>query len=202
MKKIFVVFISLMFIMCLGGCDESQEMVNINFIINGESHLVQIEKGCVISKEMIPLINDKEEVELYYDENMKNEYDGNVLNKDSKMYVKTDIKICEDITKKIKSKYVSDYLLKYNENASIDEVYINEFYGVYNNAYVLIMSNDYVEYFAAITEEVILNYRFIYPNNNVIKVFYDGSFYTLTSAYLNNILSRDDIAHIYEKFVK
>lgn len=202
MKKIVLVFMTLIFIMCLAGCGTNEDKITIDFIIDGKSHLVKIDKGTSISKELIPSNNDDEVVELYYDENMENEYDGNVLNKDLKMYVKTDIKICEDITKKIKSKYVSDYLLKYNENASIDEVYINEFYGVYNNAYVLIMSNDYVEYFAAITEEVILNYRFIYPNNNVIKVFYDGSFYTLTSAYLNNILSRDDIAHIYEKFVK
>ena len=52
------------------------------------------------------------------------------------------------------------------------------------------------------TYEVVLNYRFEYPNNNLIKVYYDDSFYTLTSAYLNNILSKDDITHIYENFVK
>ena len=202
MKKLFVVFMSLMFTMCLAGCGEKEEKVNIDFIIDGKSHLVEIDKGTSISKDIIPLSNEEEVVELYYDENMENEYDGKVLNEDFIIYVKTDIKINDDMIKEIKSKYVSEYLLKYNDNASIDEVHIDKFYGVYNNAYVLIMSNDYVEYLNVITDEVVLNYRFKYPNNNVIKVYYDDSFYTLTSAYLNNILSKDDITHIYEKFVK
>ena len=202
MKKVFLVFMSLMFIMCLAGCGENQEKINIDFIIDGKSHLVKIDKGTSIVKDLIPLSNDEEIIELYYDENMENEYDGKVLNEDCKIYIKTDIKINDDMIKRIKSKYVSEYLLKYNDNASIDEVHIDKFYGVYNNAYVLIMSNDYVEYLDVITDEVVLNYRFKYPNNNVIKVYYDDSFYTLTSAYLNNILSKDDITHIYEKFVK
>ena len=184
------------------GCSDKESKINVNFIIDGKSHLLEIDKGTSISKDMIPLSIDEEVVGLYYDENMKNEYDGKVLNDDFIIYVKTDVKINDDIIKKMKSKYVSEYLLKYNENASIDEVHVDKFYGVYNNAYVLIMSNDYVEYLSVMTYEVVLNYRFEYPNNNLIKVYYDDSFYTLTSAYLNNILSKDDITHIYEKFVK
>lgn len=149
MKKIILVFISLMFIMCLVACGEKNKCT-VNFFSDGKS----------------------------------------------------DIKISEDMQEKIKSKYVSEYLLKYNENASIDEVHIDKFYGVYNNAYVLIMSNDYVEYRTAITYEVILTYRFQYSNSNKIKVFYEDSFYSLTSAYLNKILSDEDIREIYKKFIK
>lgn len=201
MKRIINIFICLMLAFCLASCSEKDDKININFIIEGKSYVVEIDKGTSISKDIIPLNND-DVIELYYDEKMEKEYDGNAINKDLKMYVKTDIKISEDTIKKIKSKYVNEYLIKYNENATIDEVHIEKFYGVYNNAYVLMMSNDYVDYLDVITDEVIFNYRFKYPNNNVIKVFHDDSFYTLTSAYLNNILSKDDIAHIYDKFVK
>ncbi len=202
MKRIFVAFMSLMFIMCLAGCNERQEKVNVDFIIDGESHLVEIDKGTSISKEIIPLTNKEEVVELYYDENMENEYNNEPLNEDIKMYVKTDIKINKDVMKKIKSKYVSEYLLKYNENASIDEVHIDKFYGVYNNAYVLIMSNDYVEYPAVLTYDVVLGYTFQYSSNNKIKVFFEDSFYTLFDAYLNKVLSGEDIRDIHEKFIK
>ena len=88
MKKVFLVFMSLMFIMCLAGCGEKEEKINIDFIINGKSYLVEIDKGTLISKDIIPLSNEEEVVELYYDENMENEYDSKVLNEDSKMYVK------------------------------------------------------------------------------------------------------------------
>jgi len=202
MKKVFLVFMSLMFIMCLAGCGKKEEMINIDFIIDGKSHLVEINKGTSISKDIIPLSNEEEVVELYYDENMENEYDGKVLNEDSKMYVKTDIKINDDMIKKIKSKYVSEYLLKYNENASIDEVHIDKFFGVYNDAYVLIMSNDYVEYLTVLTYDNVIGYTFQYSNNNKIKVFFEASFYTLSEAYLKNVLSGEDIRDIHEKFIK
>ena len=201
--KLFLIFGVILFsLVGVVGCSDKESKINVDFIIDGKSHLIEIDKGTSISKDMIPLSIDEEVVGLYFDENMENEYDGKVLNEDFIIYVKTDVKINDDIIKKMKSKYVSEYLLKYNENASIDEVHIDKFYGVYNNAYVLIMSNDYVEYLSVMTYEVVLNYRFEYPNNNLIKVYYDDSFYTLTSAYLSNILSKDDITHIYENFVK
>lgn len=88
MKKVFIFFMCLMFIMCLTGCSEKEKKINIDFIIDGKSHLVEINKGTSISKDIIPLSNEEEVVELYYDENMENEYDSKVLNEDSKMYVK------------------------------------------------------------------------------------------------------------------
>lgn len=74
MKKVFLVFMSLMFIMCLAGCGEKEEKINIDFIIDGKSHLVEIDKGTSISNDMIPLSNEEEVIGLYYDENMMNKY--------------------------------------------------------------------------------------------------------------------------------
>lgn len=88
MKKIFVVFMSLMFIVFLTGCGEKEDKINIDFIIDGKSHLVEIDKGTSISKDIIPLSNDEEVVELYYDENMENEYDDEKIEDDIKIYVK------------------------------------------------------------------------------------------------------------------
>ena len=47
---------SLMFIMCLAGCGDSQDKVNVDFVIDGKSHLVEINKGTSVSKdEQVPL---------------------------------------------------------------------------------------------------------------------------------------------------
>lgn len=88
MKKLFVVFMSLMFIMCLAGCGEKKEKINIDFIIDGKSHLVEIDKDTSISKDIIPLSNVEEVVELYYDENMINKYNDEKIENDIKIYVK------------------------------------------------------------------------------------------------------------------
>lgn len=88
MKRLFLAFMSLMFIICLAGCNESKEKVNIDFIIDGESHLVQIDKGSSISKDIIPLSNKEEVVKLYYDEDYKNEYNFEIIDYDTVFYIK------------------------------------------------------------------------------------------------------------------
>ena len=119
MKKVFLVFMSLMFIMCLAGCGENQEKINIDFIIDGKSHLVEINKGTSIGKDIIPLSNDEEIIELYYDENMENEYDGKVLNEDCKIYIKAlkgnpDI-LDEDENNNFEEPIISSIILKIDE---------------------------------------------------------------------------------------
>lgn len=88
MKRIFLVFMSLMFIMCLAGCGEKEDKINIDFIIDGKSYLVEIDKGTSLSRDIIPLSNDEEVVELYYDENMKNKYNDEKIENDIKIFVK------------------------------------------------------------------------------------------------------------------
>ena len=88
MKKIFLFFVCLIFIICLAGCGEKEDKINIEFIIDGKSHLIEIDKGTSISKDIIPLSNEEEVVELYYDENMEKEYDDEIINDDLIIYVK------------------------------------------------------------------------------------------------------------------
>lgn len=87
MKKLFLVFMSMMLISCLVGCSINYEKVNINFIIDGKSYLVEIDKGGIISKDIIPLEN-KENVELYYDEKMENKYNNELVIENINIFVK------------------------------------------------------------------------------------------------------------------
>lgn len=109
MKKLFLVFMSMMLISCLVGCSINYEKVNINFIIDGKSHLVEIDKGGVISKDMIPL-EYKENVELYYDEEMLNIYNYDKVYNNITIYVK----IKENIIAKLNCElyYNISYLFK------------------------------------------------------------------------------------------
>ena len=96
--KLFLIFGVILFsLVGVVGCSDKESKINVDFIIDGKSHLIEIDKGTSISKDMIPLSIDEEVVGLYFDENMENEYDGKVLNEDFIIYVKTDVKINDDI---------------------------------------------------------------------------------------------------------
>lgn len=119
MKKIFLVFMSLMFIMCLFGCGENQDKINIDIIIDGKSHLVEIDKGTSISKDIIPLSNEEEVVELYYDENMVKKYSNEKIYTDTRIYIKTLKSNCdildEDEKNIFKEPVISSIILKIDE---------------------------------------------------------------------------------------
>lgn len=110
MKKLFLIFMSLMFVICFAGCSMNHEKVNINFIIDGQSHLVKIDKGGVISNDIIPLSQEYTVVALYYDEEMTNIYNYDKVNNDILIYVK----IKENIVAKLNCElyYNISYLLK------------------------------------------------------------------------------------------
>lgn len=88
MKKLFLVFMSLMFIMCLVGCDDSQDKITVNFIIDGKSHLVEIDKDTSINKEIIPLSNNEQIIELYYDADFSTSYEDEKISENTDIYVK------------------------------------------------------------------------------------------------------------------
>lgn len=84
----FIFFLLLLYIICLTGCKENDEKINIDFIIDGISHIVQIDKGTSIIKEVVPLNDNIVDFELYYDENMKNNYIDEKLYENIRIYVK------------------------------------------------------------------------------------------------------------------
>lgn len=105
-----------------------------------------------------------------------------------------------DVDDKIKCEYIKTYLLKEYPYANINDVFIEKRYGIYNNAHVLILTNNYEEYNSIITKESILNYVFEYSNHNSALLYYNEKFYTLKEAYRSKILSLDDLKRIFEQF--
>lgn len=199
MKKVFLVFMSLMFIMCLAGCGEKEEKINIDFIINGKSYLVEIDKGTLISKDIIPLSNEEEVVELYYDENMENEYDSKVLNEDSKMYVKNMGE--EKLYNEVCEAYLNKFIKPIRENSTIEDVWVFEYLGTYGDSYVAVILDRQNCLFTE--QEYVMkieNLEFAYSNGYLIYVYNNGAFLILDVAYKNNIISHDQLVQIYNKY--
>lgn len=199
MKKVFLVFMSLIFIMCLAGCSEKEEKINIDFIIDGKSHLVEINKGTSISKDIIPLINEEEVVELYYDENMENEYVGKVLNEDSKMYVKNMGE--EKLYNEVCEAYLNKFIKPIRENSTVEDVWVFEYLGTYGDSYVAVILDRQNCIFTE--QEYVMkieNLEFAYSNGYLIYVYSNGIFLILDEAYKNNIISYNQLVQIYNKY--
>ena len=84
---IIIVFVISLGFMLRGG-NEPKEKVIVNFIVEGVSYEVEIEKGSLINKELIPLSNKELVLELYYDEKMEREYNFETIVDDIIIYVK------------------------------------------------------------------------------------------------------------------
>lgn len=153
MKKIILFLISLMIMNCLVGCGMNHEKVNVNFIIDGQSHLVEIDKGEVISKDIIPLSDKYNVIELYYDEEMENIYNYDKVYNDILIYVKIKENMvaklnCElyyNISYLLLDTFIEKHITKgawYNDTLDIDNVLENctvivdsdsQFNDVFNN---------------------------------------------------------------------
>ena len=106
----------------------------------------------------------------------------------------------EETEKYIKQCYINS-LNSSETPVSIDKIVIEKYYGCYNGAYVALLIRTDCMYLEVITSERVGGRVFTYPTNNPIKVFYNESVYFLTTAYLHDILSSDDIEQIYKIFM-
>ncbi len=89
MKKIFMLFLFILSILCLLGCKKEIEKVKVNFIIDDISNVIEIEKGAKITNDLIPVDDfDEYEYDLYYDYKYKNKYNDEEINKDIDIYIK------------------------------------------------------------------------------------------------------------------
>ncbi len=203
MKKIIVLFMLLILSIAIVGCNNKEKVnVNVNFIIDDNAVLVQLDKGSVITKDIVPLTqeNKQTEIKLYYDAKKKKEYNNEKIESDITIYVKEEVVLDEETEKYIKQCYINN-LNSSETPVSIDKIVIEKYYGCYNGAYVALLIRTDCMYLEVITSERVGGRVFIYPTSNPIKVFYNESVYFLTTAYLHDILSSDDIEQIYKIFM-
>lgn len=73
-------------------------------------------------------------------------------------------------------------------------------YGSFDGVYVLFVD---VAGWASTTEikqEVVANVKFVYSNGQTLTVYADGAFYSLSDAYKNRILSRQDLIAVQRNY--
>ena len=84
MKKNFLLIMLIFYFICLTGCSNT---VKIEFIIDGESKIVEMESNSIITEEIIPY-EGPFDILLYYDELYEQQYNNEKILHDTTIYIK------------------------------------------------------------------------------------------------------------------
>ncbi len=112
-------------------------------------------------------------------------------------------KLTEEMRNEIKRAYFEKtYIEKSKEFYNSPDQITLICYGVFDNAYCVILTRPGVEYMTVITEETVGEYTFMFSSSNTMKVYCEGDFYGLTKAYENGILDDAEIEELYNYYTE
>lgn len=189
MKRIcvFLLLGVLLFSIALSGCShkeeteasdftlgESQDKVNVNFIIEGTSTLVQIDQGSVITKDVLPAEDQEKTALFYYDENCEVAYNDEMIRTDVTIYVK--YYSFEELIQKASD----DFYEQYNGKLAV-----NRCYGEFNGALVFFIAGDAFDVSdpktvnEVVSRQTIDGFIFSCPYEFSILMWKNGQFYAL-----------------------
>lgn len=111
---------------------------------------------------------------------------------------------CGDKTKlKLSSEMEQKIISAHSENISKKElVSINNYYGEYEEAYVISIKDSDISDLPILCKETIGNLVFMYETDTCARVFYNDEFYTFKEAYWKEILTLDALTKINSRFPK
>ena len=111
----------------------------------------------------------------------------------------TDVPETGELSDNKRTEIVRDYF-DANKNFGIghvSDVFITHYYGSYNDAFAVIIQVSGIASTTVITKESINGVLFIYSDGGTkIQIWKDGTFYSLQSAYENELLTKSDLKEI------
>lgn len=97
----------------------------------------------------------------------------------------------------VKEAYLQEKLANgHAEDMTLDDVYIVEYYGIYCDCIVVMITDRQTLYTCMIEEETIADVTIQYSDSNRMKVYKDGSLYSLQEAYDMGYLTKANIKRI------
>ena len=196
MKKIFIIFITIICISCLLGC---KKRVTINFELYGKYYPVKITQGKAISNKIIPFYNEEDEFELFYDVRLMEKYNNEEINSNIAIYIKT--RKHEQLCKEAKKMFYDTILKKRDPRYTIEDVCIHSYLGLYDDCFVAVFwSGGPLK--AYVHSYTIEDLRFVFEDYLDIHAYYHGELYELAGVYNRGIISYDDLKEIYYRDLK
>jgi hypothetical protein len=97
---------------------------------------------------------------------------------------------------KIKQDYLDAFTEKRVPGSTIDDVFVENYYGIYTDCIVVRMTDRFTSYTTAITYETIDGVTISYSSSNKAVAWKDGVFYDLQNAYDEGLLTKDDLIRV------
>ena len=107
-------------------------------------------------------------------------------------------KLTDEIKSEIQLKYYDKHTNESDSPAEIKGVC----YGVFDDVYCLILTLPKVEYTTAMKYVDVAGYNFMFGSSNIMGVYYNGEFYSLTKAYENGILNDAEVEELYNFYTE
>lgn len=197
---IIIIFMFSLGFMLRGG--NENEKVKINFKVGDFSSLVEVDKGMIISEDIIPFIQYKS-IKLYYDNNYTHEYNNEKINKNINIYLKLNTEENTNMVDEVCDAYFKRFIKPKRESAVIEDAILFEYLGTYNGVFVGIFLDKkdctFIERECQIiVEDLVFKYSYGYN----IYVYDGTNFMDLLTAYNKLILSYENILNIYKLHYK
>lgn len=190
MKKIFIIFITIICISCLLGC---KKRVTINFELYGKYYPVKITQGKPISNKIIPFYNEEDEFELFYDIGLMEKYNNEEINSNIAIYIKT--RKHEQLCKEARKMFYENEK-KIAPNITIEQVSIYSYLGLYGDCFVAVFWTG-IPLDRVASTITIEGFSFLLLEYLNTYAYYHGELYYLAIAYDRGIISYDDLKEIY-----
>lgn len=212
MKNILRFCVLLFMILVLLGCN-SNKNIPITYYMSDISIVKNYNDPIIITDDVICTITDYEIDGIYYDSEYTMLYEDEVITENVNLF----LKIKEDnieyneqykgLTEELYERVISDYiaLIRFDESYEIflyEDIKIDKFVGVFNDSVIASFYSMYQKlrhnyfYFEMVWKEVIEDIELYYDSLNMYLVWNNGSFYTISEAYKQNVLSYKDIKDI------
>ena len=114
------------------------------------------------------------------------------------------VEISAEMQSEIKNKYFEKtYEEKEHEYYnSPDEVVIMDCYGIFDDAYCIMITCPLYAYMTVMTEVQVSEYTFVFGSSNTMEIYCNGEFYGLKGAYANGILDDTELESLYNYYTK
>ena len=145
---------------------------------------------------MVPINNKDEIVDLYFDNVYNKVYDNRTLCENNKIYVKTTKD--EQLYLEVCKTYWEQFIKPNRDNSTIEDVWVYEYLGTYNNCFVaVLLDRKNCAFYDIIGRFTIADLEFTYSYGYHIMVYSDGAFLLLFEAYGQNLITYEDLKQIH-----
>lgn len=114
------------------------------------------------------------------------------------------VEISAEMESEIKNKFFEKTYEENNKKYynSPDQVKIEACYGIFDDAYCIMITCARFMHFDAMTELQVGEYTFVFSSSNTMRVYCNGEFYGLKQAYENGILDDAELELLYNYYMK